>query len=50
VATAQRGGNLQLVPEVSATRWAARLALAGIIGAVFYVVAIAVMHLLRPDT
>ena len=49
MATAQRGGNLQSVPEVSATRWAVRLALARIIGPVFYVVAIAVMHLLRPD-
>ena len=49
MATAQRGGNLQSVPEASAPRWAARLALVGILGPVFYVVAIAVMHLLRPD-
>ncbi len=47
--TAQLGDNLQSVPEVSATRWAVRLALARIIGPVFYVVAIAVMHLLCPD-
>jgi uncharacterized membrane protein YuzA (DUF378 family)/uncharacterized membrane protein len=31
-----------------ATRWAARLALVGIMGPVFYVVAIAAMHFLRP--
>src|SRR5215210_8410357 len=41
-------GTLGSVPEESATRWAARLALVGISGSVFYVVAIAARHVLRP--
>src|SRR4051812_49143630 len=49
MATAQQGSSLGAVPEASATKWAARLALMGIIGPVFYVVAIAAMHFLRPD-
>ncbi len=48
MAAAQRGGSLQSVPEVSATRWAARLALVGIIGTVFFIVALIAMHFLRP--
>src|SRR5215212_1118613 len=48
MAAAQRGGSLQSVPEASATRWAARLALVGIIGTVFFVVALTAMHFLRP--
>jgi uncharacterized membrane protein len=49
MATAQQGGTLGSVPEASATRWAARLGLVGIIGPVFYVVAIAAIHFLRPN-
>jgi hypothetical protein len=49
MATAQQGGTLGSVPEASATRWAALFALVGIIGPVFYVVAIAAMHFLRPN-
>src|SRR5215212_552295 len=49
MATAQQGSSLGSVPEGSATRWAVRLALVGIIGPVFYVVAIAAMHFLRPN-
>ena len=48
MAAAQRGGSLQSVPEASATRWAARLALVGIIGTVFFIVALIAMHFLRP--
>jgi uncharacterized membrane protein len=47
--TAQRGGSLRSVPEASATRWAARLGLVGIIGTVYFVVALTAMHFLRPD-
>lgn len=49
MATAQRGGSLRSVPGVSAARWTARLTLAGIIGPVFYVVAIAAVNFLRPN-
>jgi uncharacterized membrane protein len=49
MATAQRGGSLRSVPRVSAARWTARFALAGIIGPVFFVVAITAMHFLRPN-
>ena len=37
------------MPGASATRWAARLALVGIIGTVFFIVALIAMHFLRPD-
>jgi uncharacterized membrane protein len=47
--TAQRGGSLESVPGASANRWAARLALVGIIGTVFFIVAFITMHFLRPD-
>ena len=47
--TAQRGGSLRSVPEASATRWAARLGLVGIIATVYFVVALTAMHFLRPD-
>ena len=49
MATAQRGGSLQAVPGASTTRWAARLALVGIIGTVYFIVALTAMHFLRPD-
>src|SRR5215212_11169386 len=49
MAAAQRRGSLQSVPEASATRWAARLALVGIIGTVYFIVALITMHFLRPD-
>jgi hypothetical protein len=49
MATAQRGGSLRSVPGVSAARWTARLTLAGIIGPVFFIVAIAAMNFLRPN-
>ena len=47
--TAQRGGTFGSVPEESATRWSARLALVGLIGTVFFIVALTAMHFLRPD-
>lgn len=49
MAAAQRRGSLRSVPEASATRWAARLALVGIIGTLFFIVALITMHFLRPD-
>ncbi len=49
MAAAQRGGSSQSVPGASANRWAARLALVGIIGTVFFIVALITMHFLRPD-
>jgi len=48
MAAAQRGGSLRSVPEASATRWAARLALVGIVGTVFFIMALIAMHFLRP--
>jgi uncharacterized membrane protein len=48
MAAAQRGGSLRSVPEASATRWAARLALVGIVGTVFFIMAFIAMHFLRP--
>jgi uncharacterized membrane protein len=48
MAAAQRGGSSQSVPEASATRWAARLALVGIVATVFFIVALTAMHFLRP--
>src|SRR5829696_8987322 len=48
MAAVQRGSS-QSVPGASATRWAARLALVGIIGTVFFIVALIAMHFLRPD-
>ena len=47
--TAQRGGSSQSVTGASTTRWAARLALVGIIGTVYFIVALTAMHFLRPD-
>ena len=49
MAAAKRGGNLQSVPEASATRWVARLALVGISGTLFFIVALSTMHFLRAD-
>ena len=49
MATAQRGGSLRSVRGVSAARWTARFALAGLIGSVFFVVALTAMHFLRPN-
>jgi hypothetical protein len=49
MAAAQRGGSSQSVPGASANRWAARLALVGIVGTVFFIVALITMHFLRPD-
>src|SRR5215203_6644870 len=46
--TAQLGGSSQSVPGASTTRWAARLALVGIIGTVYFIVALTAMHFLRP--
>src|SRR5215218_11055987 len=48
MAAVQRGGSSQSVPGASTTKWAARLALVGIIGTVFFVVALTAMHFLRP--
>jgi uncharacterized membrane protein len=48
MAAAQRGGSSQSVPEASTTRWSARLALVGIIGTVYFIVALTAMHFLRP--
>ena len=48
MATAQRGGSSQSVPEASATRWAARLALVAIIATMLFIVALITMHFLRP--
>jgi hypothetical protein len=49
MATAQQGGRLRSGPGAYAARWTARLALAGVIGPVFYVVAISAMYFLRPN-
>jgi uncharacterized membrane protein len=49
MAAVQRGGSSQSVPGASTTNWAARLALVGIIGTVFFIVAFITMHFLRPD-
>jgi hypothetical protein len=49
MATGQRGGSLRSVPRASAARWTARFALAGLIGSVFFVVALTAMHFLRPN-
>ena len=49
MAAVQRGGSSQSVPGASTTRWAARLALVGIVGTVFFIVALTAMHFLRPD-
>ena len=49
MATAQQGGRLRSAPGAYAARWTARLALVGVIGPVFYVVAITAMHFLRPN-
>jgi MFS family permease len=48
MAAVQRGGSSQSVPGASTTKWAARLALVGIVGTVFFVMALTAMHLLRP--
>ena len=48
MAAVQRGGSSRSVPGASTTKWAARLALVGIIGTVFFVVALTAMHFLRP--
>jgi uncharacterized membrane protein len=48
MATAQRGGRARSVPGAPSTTWAARLALVGIIGAVYFIVALTLMHFLRP--
>jgi Protein of unknown function (DUF998) len=49
MATAQRRGSLRPVPGASTTKWAARLALVGIIGTVFFTLDLITMHFLRPD-
>src|ERR671921_1568644 len=49
MAAAQRGGSSRSVSGAPATRWAARFALVGIIGTVYFVVALITMHFLRPD-
>jgi uncharacterized membrane protein len=48
MAAVQRGGSSQSVPGASTTQWATRLALVGIIGTVFFIVALTAMHFLRP--
>ena len=37
------------MPGAPANRWAARFALVGIIGTVYFIVALITMHFLRPD-
>ena len=49
MATAQRVGSSQSVPGAPAGRWTARLALVGIVGTVYFIVALTAMHFLRPD-
>ena len=49
MAAAQRGGRSRSVPGAPANRWAARFALVGIIGTVYFIVALITMHFLRPD-
>ena len=46
--TVQRGGSLQSAPEASATKWATRLALVGISCTAYFIVALTLMHFLRP--
>jgi hypothetical protein len=47
--TTQRAGDLRSVPGAPADRWISLLTWAGIFGPVFYVVAMATMHFLRPN-
>ncbi len=48
MAAVQRGGSSQSVPGASTAKWSPRLALVGIIGTVFFIVALTALHFLRP--
>jgi hypothetical protein len=49
MAAIQPASRVQSVPGAPANRWAARLGLVGIIGTVFFIVALIALHFLRPD-